>query len=152
MELLGRYEILGEIGRGAMGTVYRARDPKIDRIVALKTIRALGLSADDEAGYRERFFREAQAAGKLSHPGIVTIYDVGEEETTQTPYIVMEYISGQTVESLLTGKATERLPLETTLDLVKQIAEGLDYAHAQGIVHRDIKPANILVTAENQRG
>ncbi|MCH8268371.1 MAG: serine/threonine protein kinase [Acidobacteria bacterium] len=150
MELLGRYEILGELGRGAMGTVYRARDPKIDRIVAVKTIRALGLSADDEAGYRERFFREAQAAGKLSHPGIVTIYDVGEEETTKTPYIVMECVSGQTVESLLTGKAAERLPLETTLDLVKQIAEGLDYAHAQGIVHRDIKPANILVTAENR--
>ncbi|MCZ6752064.1 MAG: serine/threonine-protein kinase [Acidobacteria bacterium] len=150
MELLGRYEILEELGRGAMGTVYRARDPKINRIVAVKTIRTLGNSADDEAGNRERFFREAQAAGKLSHPGIVTIYDVGEEETTKTPYIVMECVSGQTVESLLTGKAAERLPLETTLDLVKQVAEALDYAHAQGIVHRDIKPANILVTAENR--
>ena len=149
MERLGRYEIQSELGRGAMGTVFQARDPKIDRIVAIKTIALFGISPEEEQEYRERFFREAQAAGRLTHPGIVTIHDVGEEETTQAPYIVMEHISGQTLESLAKG-SEERLPQETTLDLVKQIAEALDYAHAQGIVHRDIKPANIIVTPEGR--
>ncbi len=150
MERLGRYEILEEVGRGAMGIVYRARDPKIDRAVAIKTISVFGVSPDNQEDYRQRIFREAQAAGKLSHPGIVTIYDVGEEQATETPYIVMEYIAGQILGSLMTGAPTERLPLETTLGLVKQIAEALDYAHAQGIIHRDIKPANIIVTAEGR--
>ncbi len=149
MERLGRYEIQSELGRGAMGTVFQARDPKIDRIVAIKTIALFGISPEEEQEYRERFFREAQAAGRLTHPGIVTIHDVGEEETTQAPYIVMEHISGQTLENLAKG-SEERLPQETTLDLVKQIAEALDYAHAQGIVHRDIKPANIIVTPEGR--
>ncbi len=150
MERLGRYEILEEVGRGAMGIVYRARDPKIDRVVAIKTISVFGVSPDNEEDYRQRIFREAQAAGKLSHPGIVTIYDVGEEQTTDTPYIVMEYIAGQILESLVTGAPTKPLPLGTTLGLVKQIAEALDYAHTQGIIHRDIKPANIIVTAEGR--
>jgi serine/threonine-protein kinase len=149
MECLGRYEILEELGQGAMGTVYRARDPKIDRIVALKTIRLVGGAAEIQ-DYRERFFREAQAAGRLSHPGIVTIYDVGEQEQTQTPYIVMEHIGGETLEKLVTAAGTQRLPLENTLDLVQQVAEALDYAHAQGIVHRDIKPSNIIVTPEGR--
>ena len=149
MERLGRYEILEELGQGAMGTVYRARDPKIDRIVALKTIRLVGGAAEIQ-DYRERFFREAQAAGRLSHPGIVTIYDVGEQEQTQTPYIVMEHIGGETLEKLVTAAGAQRLPLENTLDLVQQVAEALDYAHAQGIVHRDIKPSNILVTPEGR--
>ena len=150
MDKLGRYEVFGEVGRGAMGTVYRARDPKIDRIVAIKTIGALGANPSEHNEYRNRFFREAQAAGKLSHPGIVTIYDVGEEETTRMPYIVMEYIAGQTLESLLNGETTERPSLVANLDLVKQLAEALDYAHAQKIVHRDIKPANIIVTADGR--
>src|SRR5574341_282797 len=89
MKRLGRYEILEELGHGAMGTVYRARDPKIDRIVALKTITVVGISGAEEEEYRQRFFREAQAAGKLSHGGLVTIYDVGEDEGTRTPFIVM---------------------------------------------------------------
>ncbi len=147
MERLGRYEILEELGSGAMGTVYRARDPKIDRIVALKTIRLVGGAAEIQ-DYRERFFREAQAAGRLSHPGIVTIYDVGEQE--QTPYIVMEHIAGETLEKLVTAAGAQRLPLENTLDLVQQVAEALDYAHAQGIVHRDIKPSNIIVTPDGR--
>ena len=145
MDKLGRYEILEELGRGAMGTVYRARDPKIGRIVAIKTIRSFGASPGQDEEYRRRFFREAQAAGNLSHPGIVTIYDVGEDDSTQTPYIVMEYIAGRTLENWLAGETGHSPSIETSLDLVGQLAEALDYAHEQNIVHRDVKPANIIV-------
>ena len=145
MESLGRYQIQQELGRGAMGTVYRAYDPKIDRVVALKTIALRGIDAAGEADFRRRFVREAQAAGKLSHGGIVTIYDVGEDEATRTPFIVMEYIEGTTLEEVGRG---ERLPLERALELMEQVAEALDYAHERGIVHRDIKPANIIITPD----
>ena len=131
-----------------MGTVYRARDPHIDRVVAIKTISVQAAEGTDEE-YRQRFFREAQAAGKLAHPGIVTIHDIGEDNETRTPYIVMECIDGKTLEQTMRS-AGQRLPLATTLELIKQIAEALDYAHAQGIVHRDIKPANIIVTQEGR--
>jgi len=143
VEQLGRYKIQQVLGRGAMGTVYCAHDPKIDRVVAIKTITIQGVAADEENEYRQRFVSEARAAGKLSHPGVVTIYDVGEQEGTQAPYIVMEYIEGTTLDSLISGSAR---PVSVTLDLVKQVAQALDYAHSQGIVHRDIKPANIIVT------
>lgn len=131
-----------------MGTVYKARDPHIDRVVAIKTISVQAAEGTDEQ-YRQRFFREAQAAGKLAHPGIVTIHDIGEDVETRTPYIVMECIAGKTLEETMRS-AGQRLPLATALDLVKQIAEALDYAHAQGIVHRDIKPANIIVTEDGR--
>jgi predicted Ser/Thr protein kinase len=144
---LGRYEILTEIGRGAMGRVYQARDPKIDRIVALKTISVLGATPADQEEYRQRFFREAQAAGKLAHPGIVIIYDVGEDEATHTPFIVMEYIAGRTLDELGSGGA---LSVDVALDLIRQVAEALDYAHSQGIIHRDIKPANIIITEDGR--
>ncbi len=147
MESLGRYQIQQELGRGAMGTVYRAYDPKIDRVVALKTITLSGIDAAGEADFRRRFVREAQAAGKLSHGGIVTIYDVGEDEKTRTPFIVMEYIEGTTMEELGRG---ERLPLAQALEMVEQVAEALDYAHERGIVHRDIKPANIIITPDGR--
>jgi tRNA A-37 threonylcarbamoyl transferase component Bud32 len=147
MKKLGRYEILDELGRGAMGHVYRARDPEIDRVVALKTFALGGIDAELEAEFRQRFFREAKAAGKLLHPGIVTIFDVGEDPETKTPFIVMEYIEGRSLEAM--GRQ-RRLPPEEALGLVKQIAEALDYAHTQGIVHRDIKPANIIVTPKGQ--
>ena len=150
MQQLGRYEVLEELGHGAMGTVYRARDPKIERVVAIKTVRVIGTTPEQETEYRRRFFREAQAAGKLSHPGIVTIYDVGEDEATQTPYIVMEYVEGSTLESLLTDPGLEPRSLTASLELIKQVAEALDYAHTYSIVHRDIKPANIMVTAEGR--
>ena len=146
---LGRYEIDAEIGRGAMGIVCRARDPKIDRIVAIKTISLIGLDPEQEAEYRERFFTEAQAAGRLSHPGIVTVFDVGEETETRSPYIVMEYVTGQSLHTLLSGE-NKKLPLKPALELAQQLAEALDYAHAQGVVHRDIKPANILLTASGK--
>ncbi len=147
MKRLGRYQIVKELGRGGMGTVYQARDPKIDRVVAIKTINIEGQSRADAKEFRERFFREAQAAGALSHPGIVTIYDVGEDQPTKTTFIVMEYVEGKTLEELAQSK---RLPLATSLDLAKQVAEALDYAHSRNIVHRDIKPANIIVTSEGR--
>ena len=114
---LGRYEIVAEVGRGTMGRVYKARDPKIDRFVAIKTISLLCENDADERQYRERFFQEAQAAGRLVHPGIVTIFDVGEEAETRNPYIVMEYISGQSLGALLTQNGG-KLPWETALQLL----------------------------------
>jgi serine/threonine-protein kinase len=149
MHQLGRYEIVAELGRGAMGAVFRARDPKIDRTVAIKTIAVPAGAAKDFEHYRQRFFREAQAAGRLSHPGIVTIYDVGEDEAAHTPFIVMECVEGESLDRLVAA-ASGALPRESTLELVRHIAEALDYAHGHGIVHRDIKPANIMVTAAGQ--
>ena len=138
MERIGRYQVIGELGRGAMGIVYRAVDPAIGRTVAIKTIR---LSEVIEPGererMRERLFREAQSAGILSHPGIVTIYDIAEEG--EVAYIFMEFVNGPTLERLLASDA----PPEGDA--------ALDYAHQKGIVHRDIKPANIMVT-EDGRG
>ena len=141
----GRYEVVAEIGRGSMGAVYKARDPKIDRLVAIKAISAISQSPEEEQDYRERFVHEAQAAGRLLHPGIVAVFDVGEETETRTPYIVMEYVAGQSLSGLLSTE-TSKLPLETALRLTEEIAEALDCAHAQGVVHRDVKPANILLT------
>jgi len=149
MHQLGRYEIVAELGRGAMGAVFRARDPKIDRTVAIKTIAVPAGAAKEFEHYRQRFFREAQAAGRLSHPGIVTIYDVGEDEAAHTPFIVMECVDGESLDRLVAA-ASGTLPHSSALELVQHIAEALDYAHGQGIVHRDIKPANIMVTAAGQ--
>jgi len=144
---LGRYEILAELGRGGMGVVYQAHDPTINRLVAIKTVSVAALEGDEEAEYRERFFREAQAAGRLSHPRIVTIFDVGEEGTTRSPYIVMEYVAGQSLKKMLSA-APQGLPCDTALRLIEELADALGYAHGQGVVHRDIKPANIIVTED----
>jgi serine/threonine-protein kinase len=146
-ERFGRYEILAELGRGAMGVVYKARDPKINRVVAVKTVSLNGQPAEEEREYRERFFREAEAAGRLSHPGIVTIFDVGEEPETRAPYIVMEYVNGPTLEKMLAGE-DRTMSLEAALQLTHELAEALDCAHGQGVVHRDLKPANILMTED----
>ncbi len=146
-ERFGRYEILGELGRGAMGVVYQARDPKINRTVAVKSFSLAGQPPDEERDFRERFFREAEAAGRISHPGIVTIFDVGEEPETRAPYIVMEYVGGQSLEKIL-SKNNNKLPLDTALQLAQELAEALDCAHSQGVVHRDLKPANILITED----
>jgi serine/threonine protein kinase len=147
-ERFGRYEILAELGRGAMGIVYKARDPKINRVVAVKTISLAGQPAEEELEYRERFFREAEAAGRLSHPGIVTIFDMGEEPETHAPYIVMEFVAGQSLDKVLLARNDNKLPAEVALQVALELAEALDCAHGQGVVHRDLKPANILVTGD----
>lgn len=146
-ERFGRYEILTELGRGAMGVVYKARDPKINRVVAVKTVSLAGQPLEDELEYRERFIREAEAAGRLSHPGIVTIFDVGEEPETRSPYIVMEFVGGRSLDGLL-SQQDHKLSVETALQLTLELAEALDCAHGQGVVHRDLKPANILLTED----
>jgi len=153
MERIGRYEILEELGRGAMGAVYKARDPQIGRTVAIKMILTANLSPEELQQYKQRFYREAQAAGQMSHPGIVTIHDIAEDETGQ-PYLVMEFVEGTTLDKLLTpkqpGLGGERLPLEQSLDIVLEVAKALDYAHRRGVIHRDIKPANMLITQDGR--
>ena len=139
---VGRYEVERIVGRGAMGAVYLAKDPAIDRMVAIKLIQtAVHLSASELEKYRERFYREAKAAGKLLHPGIVTVFDVGHTDDA-TPFIVMEYIEGKTLQEIL---KTETLEHARILRISEEILEALAYAHSKGVVHRDVKPANILV-------
>ena len=139
---LGRYKIVGSLGKGAMGTVYKGIDPAINRPVALKTIRLDFVADENELNeLRDRLFREAQAAGKLSHPNIVTIYDVGSEGSLQ--YIAMEYLEGQVLEELIKKKV--QFSYKIIANIIVQICDAMDYAHNQGIVHRDIKPANIMV-------
>ncbi len=145
---IGRYEILEELGHGAMGTVYRAKDPAMDRVVALKTIISLVLASEQASDFRERFYREARAAGALTHPGIVPVFDVGEHEGL--PFLVMEFISGKTLADTL--KRGERMTLDRACELGQKIAEALGYAHEHGVVHRDIKPANILLTSKESHG
>jgi serine/threonine-protein kinase len=139
---LGRYRILGELGRGAMGTVYRAHDPLIEREVAVKTLHP-DLPEDVIAEVRERFLREAKSAGRLNHPNIVTIFDVGEHDGVA--YMAMELLEGRSLQQILGESA--RLPFQTIADLVAQIADALDRAQQLGIVHRDVKPANVVVSA-----
>ncbi|MEW6664690.1 MAG: serine/threonine-protein kinase [Thermodesulfobacteriota bacterium] len=143
---LGRYQVVGELGRGAMGVVYKGEDPKIHRTVAIKTVRLSDFDEDMVQEMKERFFREAESAGLLTHPNIVTIYDCGEEH--DLAYIAMEYLMGEDLESYTESK--NLLPLRETLSVVAQVAEALDYAHAKGIVHRDIKPANIMRLKETK--
>jgi len=136
---LGRFEVSGELGQGAMGIVYKARDPLIDRSVALKTI-SLNLASDEKEEYERRFYQEAKAAGSLNHHNIVTIYDVGK--CGDIAYIAMEFLEGRELRNVLNEQP--RLPVDQVLDIVIQVAQGLAYAHEYGIVHRDIKPSNIM--------
>jgi eukaryotic-like serine/threonine-protein kinase len=137
---LGRYEIVGELGKGAMGVVYCARDPLLDRTVAIKTVN-MELAQDEMAEYEARFYQEAKAAGGLNHPNIVIIYDIGKNE--KIAYMAMELLQGKELKTLLaSGKP---LPVPFAADVAAQMAEGLGYAHEHGIVHRDIKPANIMI-------
>src|SRR5512143_2310404 len=137
---LGRYNIIGELGQGAMGTVYKAVDPLIDRVVAIKTIN-LSLALEEKDEYEGRFYQEAKAAGRLSHPNIVTIYDVGR--SGDIAYIAMEFLQGRELRDILND--ANLLPVDQVMDIVAQVALGLAYAHEHGIVHRDIKPSNIMV-------
>ncbi len=141
---IDRYEIVAPIGYGAMGAVYKAFDPIIKRPVAVKTIRLdVPPNSPDYRAFLERFETEAKTAGRLSHPNIVTLYDVGHTEE-RVPWLAMEYVDGQTVADLLQG---EKLKPEVVISLVSQIAAAIDYAHGEGVVHRDIKPSNVIVYA-----
>jgi serine/threonine protein kinase len=145
MDRIGRYKIVRELGRGAMGVVYHAIDPNIGRPVAIKTIQFSSVrKPEEQERLRERLFREARSAGMLSHPGIVTIYDV--EQQGDLAYIAMEYVDGPTLDQLLSETAT--VTAEQMFGILGQTAVALDYAHLKGIVHRDIKPANIMIAAD----
>lgn len=138
--VLGRYKIVSEIGQGAMGTVYKAVDPIIDRTVAIKTIN-LNLSKQELEEYEARFQQEIKAAGRLNHPNIVTIYDVGKTESVA--YMAMEFLEGKELKDII---ASGQLPpTEQVVDIIAQVADGLWFAHQQDIVHRDVKPSNIMV-------
>ncbi len=137
---LGRYEVIDELGRGAMGIVYKGEDPKIHRTVAIKTVRLSEFDENMLDEMKERFFREAESAGLLTHPNIVTIYDAGEEH--DLAYIAMEFLKGKDLEEHT--KRENLLSVRDTISIVAQVAEALEYAHNKGVVHRDIKPANIM--------
>jgi TonB family protein len=141
-EKFGRYEVQGELGDGAMGRVYRAFDPIVRRAVAVKTIKSEYLSKNEAPDYLRRFRREAQAAGVLNHPSIVSIFDVGEN------YLVMELLEGKTLQAALQEKG--KLEPAEALRILTPVAEGLDHAHKAGILHRDIKPANIMVLPDGR--
>jgi serine/threonine-protein kinase len=146
MERIGRYKIVRELGRGAMGVVYHAIDPNIGRPVAIKTIQLGSRKPEEQERLRERLLREARSAGILSHPGIVTIYDV--EHQGDIAYIAMEYVDGPTLDQLLSESAP--IAPARLLNVLAQAAVALDYAHQKGIVHRDIKPANIMIARDGQ--
>lgn len=146
---LSRYEVVRELGKGAMGIVYLAKDPVIGRLVALKTIR-LGASNDDEEvkEFQQRFIREAQAAGILSHPAIVTVHDIGQDQESGVSFISMEYVEGPNLKEVISQGKT--MSFSELAEIMAQVAEALDYAHSKGIIHRDVKPANIIWCGEDR--
>jgi serine/threonine-protein kinase len=147
---LGRYVIERELGRGAMATVYQGRDPNINRVVAVKALPlAKEFGDEDLAEARKRFFREAESAGRLNHPGIVTVYDAGEDQ--DLAFIAMEFVKGQPLSDYTQG--SQLLPASKVVELMARVAEALAHAHRQGVVHRDIKPANIMYdrTSDTQK-
>jgi serine/threonine-protein kinase len=146
--MLGRYQIEKELGKGAMGVVYLGRDPKINRVVAIKTMAlAQEFEADELIEVKERFFREAETAGRLNHQYIVTMYDAGEEH--DLAYIAMEFLKGKDLVPYT--KPGALLPLPLVMSIVARVAEALSYAHANQVVHRDIKPANVMYEPESDQ-
>lgn len=143
---LGRYEIIETLGRGSMGVVYKAHDPLIERTVAIKTISYAGLTPAEARDFEQRFFFEAKSAGRLSHPNIVTIHDVGQAE--DLAYIAMEFLPGQSLRTILDSGVV--LSTRQIAKVAHHVASGLAFAHAHGVVHRDIKPANIMVPESGQ--
>ena len=145
---IGRYEVIKTIGKGAMGVVYKARDPLLDRTVAVKTIMSpQGQGRRVRAAFLERFQREAKAAAKMQHPAIVTIFDVGVDEESGAPFMVLEYLPG---ESLADRLDRVRLPLARSVQIALDLSSALSFAHRQRIVHRDVKPANVLHAGDNR--
>ncbi len=139
-EKIGRYDILAELGRGAMGVVYKAYDALLDRTVAIKTLN-LSLTGEELKEYEARFYQEAKAMGKITHPNIISLYDVGR--SGDHAYITMEYLEGQELRRILDSGS--RPGIERIIDVIRQVAEGLSFAHQHQIVHRDIKPSNIMI-------
>ncbi|HJW32682.1 MAG TPA: serine/threonine-protein kinase [Holophagaceae bacterium] len=146
MDTLGRFQLLRPLGRGAMGEVYLAKDPALGREVALKTIRPELVGVSMGGDVVARFEREAQAAARLKHPGVVTVYEFGKEGDLL--YLVQEFVEGESLSDLLSHRALSRADL---VEVVAQVCEGLHHAHKQGIIHRDIKPANIMVSRDEGR-
>jgi len=140
---LGRYEILADLGKGAMGVVYRALDPMLNRTVAVKTIN-MALEQDEREDYEARFYQEAKAAGGLNHPNIVTVYDIGK--SGNIAYMAMELLEGRELKGLMVPDRP--LPVAQAINIAAQIAEGLGYAHEHDVVHRDVKPANIMIVRD----
>lgn len=146
---IGRYEIQAELGRGTMGIVYRAYDPVLERVVALKTIRvAFTVSDADRVEFEQRFFTEARSAARLSHPGIVVVHDVGRDPETGDLFMALEYLEGRTLAQMT--EAGHRVGWQETLGILAQLAEALHHAHSRGVVHRDLKPANVMVLATGE--
>src|SRR3990170_2270890 len=143
IEKIGKYRILERIGRGGMGTVFKAHDPVLDRLVALKVISSEGEVTDE---LKTRFYREAQACARLNHPNIVVVHDLGEDAGRL--FIVMEFLDGEELKLLISQRRA--LPLEDKLALMVQVCDGLNYAHQNGVIHRDVKPGNIFVLRNGQ--
>jgi serine/threonine-protein kinase len=141
---LGRYKIIGELGRGAMGVVYKGEDPALDRTVALKTV-ILSADAEGKTEYQKRFFLEAKAAGRLSHPQVITVYDFGQEG--DVAYMAMEFLKGKELRNRMKEGS---ISVPEAVHIAEQVAEGLGYAHEHGVVHRDIKPSNIMLLPHDQ--
>ena len=142
----GRYVIISKIGQGAMGYVFKAEDPDLNRIIALKTLRTdTRISEEKRKQYYRRFIREAKIAANLSHPGIVIVYDVGKEG--ETPFIAMEYLDGETLEQKIKKK---EISLPMLKDFLLQLLDALQYAHEHGVIHRDIKPSNIIILKDGR--
>src|SRR5690242_1182761 len=139
---LGKYDIQGVLGKGAMGVVYKATDPHIERAVAIKTVRKDLMDSDIAEQFLARFRNEARAAGRLHHPNIIGIYEYGEDD--KVAYIAMEYVDGTGLREYLTRRA--QFEVSQLVAIMTQLLSALDYAHSRGVVHRDVKPANLILT------